>query len=52
MQKNVSNGYPISTQQGLAFKLADISTKVAAARLLVYQAAILKDRNLKCGNKH
>ncbi|WP_209123392.1 acyl-CoA dehydrogenase [Alkalihalobacillus sp. BA299] len=44
-------GRAIGTQQGLAFKLADMATKVEAARLLVYQAANLKDRGLKCGQQ-
>ncbi|WP_018923202.1 acyl-CoA dehydrogenase [Salsuginibacillus kocurii] len=32
-------GKPIGQQQGLAFKLADMATKVEASRLLTYQAA-------------
>lgn len=32
-------GKPISAQQGIAFKLADMATSVEAARLLTYQAA-------------
>ncbi|WP_226669214.1 acyl-CoA dehydrogenase [Metabacillus litoralis] len=44
-------GKPISTQQGIAFKLADMATKVEAAKLLVYQAAWLKENNLPCGKQ-
>lgn len=34
---------PISTFQGIAFKLADMATKIEAARLLTFRAAELKD---------
>ncbi|WP_216829980.1 acyl-CoA dehydrogenase [Alkalihalobacterium elongatum] len=44
-------GRAIGTQQGVGFKLADMATKVEAARLLVYQAANLKDRGIKCGQQ-
>ena len=36
-------GKTISTFQNTQFKIADISTEIAAARLLVYRAAIAKD---------
>ena len=36
-------GAPISEQQGVAFKLADMATWIEAARHLVYHAARLKD---------
>ena len=36
-------GKPISAFQAIQFKLADMATKIEAARLLVYQAASLKD---------
>jgi alkylation response protein AidB-like acyl-CoA dehydrogenase len=35
---------PISTFQGIAFKLADMATEIMAAELLTLQAADLKDR--------
>jgi alkylation response protein AidB-like acyl-CoA dehydrogenase len=35
---------PISKFQGIAFKLADMATKIEAAKLLVYKAGDLKDR--------
>jgi acyl-CoA dehydrogenase len=42
-------GKPIASQQGIAFKLADMATSVEAARLLVYRAADLRANGLKCG---
>lgn len=39
-----SFGKPISAHQAIQFKLADMATKIDAARLLVWQAAILKDQ--------
>ncbi len=35
---------PISHFQGIAFKLADMATKIEAAKLLVFRAADLKDK--------
>lgn len=40
-------GKRICDNQAIAFMLADMATKVEAARLLVYQAAWLKDNNQK-----
>ncbi|KXX72441.1 acyl-CoA dehydrogenase [Flammeovirga sp. SJP92] len=37
-------GKPISEHQAIAFKLADMATKIEAARHLVYKAAWLKDQ--------
>jgi len=42
-------GKPISAQQGLQFMLADMATKVEAARLLTYQAAWLESEGLPYG---
>ncbi|MCL6570140.1 MAG: acyl-CoA dehydrogenase [Bacillus sp. (in: Bacteria)] len=42
-------GKPIASQQGIGFKLADMATSVEAAKLLVYRAADLRSRGLKCG---
>jgi alkylation response protein AidB-like acyl-CoA dehydrogenase len=39
-----SFGKPISQHQAIQFKLADMATKIDAARLLVWQAALLKDK--------
>ncbi|MFH7818973.1 acyl-CoA dehydrogenase [Neobacillus thermocopriae] len=42
-------GKPIAAQQGIGFKLADMATSVEAAKLLVYRAADLRSRGVKCG---
>ncbi|MED1469095.1 acyl-CoA dehydrogenase [Bacillus salipaludis] len=42
-------GKPIAAQQGVAFKLADMATSVEAAKLLIYRAADLRKRGVKCG---
>lgn len=39
-------GQPISSFQGIAFKLADMATQIQAAELLIAQAADLKNRHL------
>ncbi|MFZ5591065.1 MAG: acyl-CoA dehydrogenase [Bacillota bacterium] len=39
-------GKPISANQGIQWMLADMATRIEAARLLVYQAAWLKDHKL------
>ena len=44
-------GKPISDFQGLQFMIADMATRVEASRLLVWQAAIMKDKNLKIGKQ-
>ena len=44
-------GKPIGAQQGLGFKLADMATKVEAAKLLVYRAASLRQQGLPCGQE-
>ncbi|MBU8905850.1 acyl-CoA dehydrogenase [Desertibacillus haloalkaliphilus] len=44
-------GKPIGAQQGLGFKLADMATKVEAARLLVYRAANLREQGKPCGQE-
>ena len=36
---------PISKFQGISFKLAEMSTKIDAARLLIYRTAHLRDQN-------
>ncbi|MDF2435120.1 MAG: hypothetical protein JWP44_4751 [Mucilaginibacter sp.] len=38
-------GQPISSFQGIAFKLADMATEIEAAELLIMQAADLKNRH-------
>ncbi|MDR6999397.1 acyl-CoA dehydrogenase [Neobacillus niacini] len=42
-------GKPIAAQQGIAFKLAEMATSVEAAKLLIYRAADLRRRGVKCG---
>lgn len=44
-------GKPIAAQQGVGFKLADMATSVEAAKLLLYQAADLRQKGLKCGKE-
>jgi acyl-CoA dehydrogenase len=41
----VQFGVPLADQQGIKFKLAEMATQLEAARLLVYRAAIKKDKN-------
>jgi acyl-CoA dehydrogenase len=50
-RERVQFGKPIAAQQGISFKLADMATSVEAARLLVYRAADLRMRGLKCGKE-
>ncbi len=42
-------GRPICQQQAIAFKLADMATKIDAARLLVYRAAEMKQAHVPYG---
>mgnify|MGYP000508603393 CR=1 FL=1 len=42
-------GVPICQHQAIAFKLAEMATKIEAARLLVYNAAQLKDQKKPIG---
>jgi Acyl-CoA dehydrogenases len=44
-QERKQFGRPIGEFEGVGFKLADMATRIEAARLLVYQAAWLKDHN-------
>ncbi|ANF48744.1 MULTISPECIES: acyl-CoA dehydrogenase [Priestia] len=51
--KNYANeryqfGKPILSQQGIAFKLADMETAVESAKLLMYRAAFLYEQKLPC----
>ena len=41
-------GKPISSFQAIQFKLADMATKIEAARLMSYRAAQLKDEKKSC----
>ncbi|MCM3718433.1 acyl-CoA dehydrogenase [Fictibacillus phosphorivorans] len=44
-------GKPIGVNQGIGFKLADMATKVEAARLLTYQAAWRESEGLSYGKE-
>ncbi|WP_227936995.1 acyl-CoA dehydrogenase [Alkalihalobacillus deserti] len=44
-------GKAIGFQQGVAFKLAEMATKIEAAKLLTYRAANLKDNGMHCGQE-
>jgi butyryl-CoA dehydrogenase len=50
-KERVQFGKPISLQQGIGFKLADMATSVEAARLLTYQAAWLESQGLPYGKE-
>lgn len=41
-------GKLISQHQAIQFKLADMATRIEAARLLIFKAAWLKDRGINC----
>lgn len=45
-KERVQFGKPIAQNQALAFMMADMATKIEAARFLVYHAAYLKDQGL------
>ncbi len=48
-QQREQFGEPIANFQAIQFKLADMATKLEAARLLVYKAAMLKDQHKPFG---
>ena len=45
--KRKTFGQPISSYQGISFKLAEMATELDAARFLVYRAADLKDKGVE-----
>ena len=45
-------GKKIGQFQGVSFKLADMKTRIEAARLLIYQAALAKEENKKSGKRY
>lgn len=47
-QQRHTFGKPIAQQQTIQIKLADMATRIEAARLLVYSAAEKKDRGERC----
>ncbi|MEW9673719.1 acyl-CoA dehydrogenase [Ammoniphilus sp. 3BR4] len=48
-KERIQFGKPISKQQAIQFKLADMVTKIEAARLLTYQAAWREDQGISYG---
>jgi len=44
--ERVQFGAPLSNLQAIQFKIADMSTKIAASRLLIYHSSTLKDKKL------
>ncbi|MBS4023773.1 MAG: acyl-CoA dehydrogenase [Dethiobacter sp.] len=44
-------GEPVFNFQAVSFKLANMATRIEAARLLVYQAAFLKTNSLPCSKQ-
>jgi alkylation response protein AidB-like acyl-CoA dehydrogenase len=47
-QQRATFGKPICEHQAIQLKLADMATKIEAARLLIYSAAEKKDRGERC----
>ncbi len=47
-EERTAFGKPIHTHQAIGFKLADMATQLEAARLMVHNAAKLKDANIPC----
>ena len=45
-------GQPIAEFQGIQWMLADMATRIEAARLLTYQSALAKDRAKKTGQRY
>jgi alkylation response protein AidB-like acyl-CoA dehydrogenase len=45
-------GHKIGEFQGVSFKLADMKTRIEAARLLTYNAAMAKERSKKTGERY
>ncbi|MGY3718542.1 acyl-CoA dehydrogenase [Sutcliffiella cohnii] len=50
-KERVQFGKPISAQQGVSFKLADMATAIEASRLLTYQAAWRESEGLSYGKE-
>jgi butyryl-CoA dehydrogenase len=44
--ERVQFGAPLSNLQAIQFKIADMSTKIAASKLLIYHSSTLKDKGL------
>ncbi len=52
MQEREAFGQKIGQFQGLQFKIADMKTRIEASRLLIYQAALAKERSKKTGERY
>lgn len=48
LKVRVQFGKPLEKQQGLQWYIADMATKIAAARALIYEAAMTMDRGERC----
>ena len=48
-KERVQFGKPIGFQQAISFKIADMATKLRAARFLIYSSAALKQENVPYG---
>jgi butyryl-CoA dehydrogenase len=44
--ERIQFGKPIADLQAIQFKIADMSTRIAASRLLIYHASTLKDKDM------
>ena len=51
VKERVQFGKPIAAQQALAFKIAEMDTKIQAARLLIYKAAAMKTEHVPYGKE-
>jgi len=50
-RERVAFGQKIGEFQGISFKLADMKTRIEAARLLVYSAALAKEKSKRDGSR-
>jgi acyl-CoA dehydrogenase len=50
-KQRIQFGKPISHQQGVGFKLADMATHIEASKLLIYRAAQLRSLGQPCGKE-
>jgi alkylation response protein AidB-like acyl-CoA dehydrogenase len=50
-KERVQFGQPICNFQAIAFKLADMATQMDAARLLIYRAAYIHSKGIRCSRE-
>ncbi len=50
-KERVQFGQPICNFQAIAFKLADMATQIDAARLLIYRAAYIQNKGVRCSRE-